>query len=76
MAKFKVGDSPSTSFPIGNSRCHGGTWYSPNDVGVDEENLARDYPFLVWDEPPKKFTAKKEVPKETKVEKKVTKKKK
>ena len=57
MAKFKVGDSPSTSFTIGNSRCNGGTWYSAGDVGIDEENLARDYPFLVWDSEPKKFVA-------------------
>ena len=55
MAKFRVSESPSTSFTIGNSRCNGGTWYSSGDVGVSEEVLAREYPFLEWDNPPKKF---------------------
>ena len=63
MAKFRVGDTSSTSFPIGNSRCQGGTWYSPGDVGVAEEVLARDYPFLEWDSEPKRYTEK---PKEIK----------
>lgn len=62
MAKFQVGDSPSSEFTIGNSRCKGGTWYSAGDVGVAEEVLARDYPFLKWDSEPKRY-AKKEVPK-------------
>ena len=48
MGKFSVGDSPRSSFVIGNSRCNGGTFYSPSDVGIDEENLSRDYPFLQW----------------------------
>ena len=55
MAKFSVGDSPRSSFTIGNSRCNGGSWYSSGDVGVDEEALARDYPFLKWDSEPKRF---------------------
>ena len=55
MAKFQVSTSPRSSFTIGNSRCIGGTWYSPSDVGVDEENLAEMYPFLKWDSPPKKL---------------------
>ena len=63
MAKFQVGDSPNSSFTIGNSRCVGGSWYSAGDVGVAEEVLARDYPFLKWDSPPKRYPAKKEVPK-------------
>lgn len=69
MAKFQVGDSPNSSFTIGNSRCVGGTWYSAGDVGIDEDVLARDYPFLKWDSPvkPKSFPKqeiKKEIPKE------------
>ena len=67
MAKFQVGDSPNSSFTIGNSRCSGGTWYSAGDVGVAEDVLARDYPFLKWDSPVKpklpKAIQKVEVPK-------------
>ncbi len=72
MAKFSVGDSPNSTFTIGNSRCRGGTWYTPNDVGVAEEVLVRDYPFLIWDSKPKTYVLKqKEIPKETpKVKKK------
>jgi len=65
MAKFRVGDSSNTVFTIGNSRCHGGTWYSSGDVGISEEVLVRDYPFLTWDEKPKTFAIKQpETPKE------------
>lgn len=59
MAKFRVGDKPSTSFTIGGKTCNGGTWYSEGDVGVAEEALARDYPFLEWDSPPKRYSEKK-----------------
>jgi len=55
MAKFQVSRSPRVTIPLGNSKCVGGTWYSAGDVGIDEENLARDYPFLVWDSKPKTF---------------------
>lgn len=58
MARFRVGRSPRSVFTIGNSKCVGGTWYTPNDVGVSEESLAEQFPFLEWESPPKSNPAK------------------
>ena len=53
MAKFKVGDNPRASFPIGSSTISGGTWHTPEGVGSTEEYLRREFPFLIWDSPAK-----------------------
>jgi len=52
--KFKVGDSPRSLHKIGGHHIPGGTWLRPEDVGVPEEVLKKDYAYLTWEEEEKK----------------------
>lgn len=65
MARFRIGDSNRSLMDIYGHHLQGGTWYSPDGVGVSERVLRSEFPFLEWDGPatePQKPVAK-ETPK-------------
>ena len=48
MVRFKIGDSPRNTVPLGGSTLKGGTWYTPEMIGMTEKAL-KEYPMVVWE---------------------------
>jgi hypothetical protein len=61
MARFKVGDNPRSLFDIHGHMVAGGTWHTPEGIGVPEAVLKKEFPFLVWEGKEKKKAGIKEV---------------
>jgi len=48
-----VGTSPRNVVPLGGSRLTGGTWYTPEMIGLKESDV-KQYKFIIWEGKEKK----------------------
>ena len=46
--RFMVGTSPRNIVPLGGSRLPGGTWYTPEMIGLKESDV-KQYKFIIWE---------------------------